>query len=344
VAAATAGLLAAGFRRREPGRSDAGGTRPEGDAGRGRRAETPSEIPARGWKDILTRCYHRLNDDRILPIAAGVTFYALLAIFPAIAALVAIYGLIADPGTIAKHLDDIASFVPGGAIEVIRGQLENLTSHGNSALGLAFVIGLAISLWSANSGVKALMDALNVAYAEREKRSFFRLNATSLMFTLAGILAVLVGLGAIVVLPIALQDLGLEREQWIAEAIKWPVLLVAVAFAIAVLYRYAPSRREAKWRWITWGSAVATIGWIAISILFSWYAANFGSYNKTYGSLGAVIGFMTWVWLSVTVILLGAELDAEMERQTKCDTTVGPPKPIGQRGATVADTKGPATA
>jgi membrane protein len=344
AAAATAGLLAAGFRRREPGRRDgAGAPRTEGDAARGRRASTPSEIPARGWKDILTRCYQRLNDDRILAIAAGVTFYALLAIFPAIAALVSIYGLFADPGTIAKHLDDISGMVPGGAIDVIRGQLENLTSKGNSALGLAFVIGLAISLWSANSGVKAMMDALNVAYAEREKRGFFRLNLTSLTFTLGGILAILVGLGAIVVLPLALQYLGLDREKWIAEAIKWPVLLVVVALAISVLYRYAPSRREAKWRWITWGSAVATIGWIVISILFSWYAANFGSYNKTYGSLGAVIGFMTWMWLSATVILLGAELDAEMERQTECDTTVGQPKPVGRRGATVADSKGPAT-
>jgi membrane protein len=284
-------------------------------AARGLRASTPAEIPARGWKDILKRFYQRLDDDRILAIAAGVTFYALLAIFPAIAALVSIYGLFSDPGTIAKHLDDISGMVPGGAIEVVRGQLENLTAKGNSALGVAFVIGLAISLWSANSGVKAMMDALNVAYAEREKRGFFRLNATSLVFTLGGIVAVIVGLGAIVVLPLALQYLGLDREKWITEAIKWPVLFVVVGLALSVLYRYAPSRREAKWRWITWGSAVATVGWIAVSILFSWYATNFGSYNKTYGSLGAVVGFMTWIWLSVTVILIGAELDAEMERR-----------------------------
>jgi membrane protein len=271
--------------------------------------------PARGWKDILKRCYQRINDDRILAIAAGVTFYALLAIFPAIAALVSIYGLFSDPGTIAKHLDDMSGMVPGGAIDVIRGRLENLTSKGNSTLGAAFVVGLAISLWSANSGVKAMMDALNVAYAEREKRGFFRLNAASLMFTLGGIVAIIIGLGAIVVLPLMLEYLGLEREKWIAEAIKWPVLVIVVGLALAVLYRYAPSRRDAKWRWITWGSAVATVGWIAISILFSWYAANFGNYNKTYGSLGAAVGFMTWIWLSVTAILLGAELDAEMERK-----------------------------
>jgi membrane protein len=299
---------------------------------RGRSAADPSKIPTRGWKDILMRCYRRLNDDRILAIAAGVTFYALLAIFPAIAALVSIYGLFADPATIAQHLDDMSSVVPGGAIDVIRGQLDNLTSKGNSALGLAFVVSLAISLWSANSGVKAMMDALNVAYAEREKRGFFRLNGTSFIFTLGGIVAVIIGLGALVVLPLTLQYLGLQTVQWVAEAIKWPVLLVVVTLAISLLYRFAPSRREAKWRWITWGSAAATVGWIAISILFSWYAANFGSYNKTYGSLGAVVGFMTWIWLSVTVILIGAELDAEMERQTEQDTTVGAPKPMGQRG------------
>jgi membrane protein len=287
----------------------------EDAAARRRRAATPAEMPARGWKDILKRFYQRLDDDRILAIAAGVTFYALLEIFPAIDALVSIYGLFSDPGTIAKHLDDISGMVPGGAIEVVRGQLENLTAKGNSALGVAFIIGLAISLWSANSGVKAMMDALNVAYAEREKRGFFRLNATSLVFTLGGIVAVIVGLGAIVVLPLTLQYLGLDREKWITDAIKWPVLFVVVGLALAVLYRFAPSRREAKWRWITWGSAVATVGWIAISILFSWYATNFGSYNKTYGSLGAVVGFMTWIWLSVTVILIGAELDAEMERR-----------------------------
>ena len=342
MAAATAGLLAAGFRRRERGRRADGTPASGGDPARGRFADTPAQIPALGWKDILKRCYRRLDDDRILAIAAGVTFYALLAIFPAIAALVSIYGLFADPGMISKHLDDVANMVPGGAIEVVRGQLENLTSKGNSALGLAFVLGLAVSLWSANSGVKAMMDALNVAYMEKEKRGFFRLNAVSFAFTLCGIVAVLVGLGVIVVLPLALQYLGLDREQWIAEAIKWPVMLVAVTFALSVLYRYAPSRRAAKWRWVTWGSAVATVAWIALSVLFSWYAANFGSYNKTYGSLGAVIGFMTWIWLSATVILIGAELDAEIERQTERDTTVGHDKPIGQRGATVADCKGPA--
>jgi membrane protein len=312
-------------------------------AAHGRFAAGPEEIPARGWKDILWRCYGRLTQDRILAIAAGATFYALLAIFPAIAALVAIYGLFADPATIAKHLDDVAGLLPGAAIEVVRDQLERVASQGRGTLGLAFALGLAVSLWSANAGIKALIDALNIAYAEREKRGIIRLNALSFAFTLGAIVVLLLALAAIVVLPLVLQYLGLERQTgWIVALVKWPVLLLGATFGIGVLYRHGPSRKPAKWRWITWGSALAAVGWIAVSLLFSWYAANFASYNKTYGSLGAVIGFMTWLWLSTIVILLGAEFDAETEHQTCRDSTVGPPKPMGLRGATMADTIGEA--
>jgi len=342
VAAAAAWLLVLRLRPQAERAAIAGPARREA-AEHGRFAATPSEIPPRGWKDILWRCYERLSEDRILAIAAGATFYGLLALFPAIAALVAIYGLVADPGTIAQHLDDMTGFVPAGALDVIRDQLTRVTSQGNATLGLAFAFGLAVSLWSANAGVKALIDALNIAYAEREKRGIVRLNALSLTFTFAGILALIVALGAVVVLPLALQYLGLERATaWVVTLAKWPLLFAAAALGIAALYRYGPSRNRAKWRWITWGSAFAALGWIAVSVLFSWYAANFGSYNKTYGSLGAVIGFMTWMWMSTIVILLGAELDAETEHQTCRDSTVGPPKPMGERGAVMADTIGPA--
>lgn len=309
--------------------------------GHGRFASTPSEIPVRGWKDILWRCYQQISENRILAIAAGVTFYALLAIFPAIAALVAIYGLFSDPGTISSHLEGLANLVPGGAIDVVRDQLTEVSSHGNATLGVAFVVGLAVALWSANAGMKAIFDALNVVYAEREKRGLIRLNAVSLAFTLGAIVVLLIALAAIVVLPLALKYLGMESATaWMVAIGKWPLLIAAVSLAIALVYRYGPSRNEAKWRWITWGTAFATIAWLIVSILFSWYASNFGSYNKTYGALGAAIGLMTWMWLSTIVMLLGAQLDAEMEHQTFCDTTKGPPKPMGQRGATMADTKG----
>ena len=349
VTAATAALLALGFRRRRhesPERArhespERVRRHAEREAEHGRFANTPSEIPARGWRDILWRLYDEINNDRILSIAGGVTFYVLLALFPGIAALVAIYGLFADPGIIAKHVDDLSNVMPSGALGVIRDELTRLSSKGQTTLGLTFLVGLAISLWSANAGMKALIDALNVAYAEREKRGLIKLNLLSFAFTIGAIFALMIGLGAVVVLPLILGYLGLGTQaEWVVALGKWPVLLIGVGFGISVLYRYGPSRNQAKWRWITWGSAFATVCWLIVSVLFSWYAANFGSYDKTYGSLGAVIGFMTWIWLSVTVMLLGAELDAEMEHQTFCDSTVGPPKPMGRRGAVMADTKG----
>jgi membrane protein len=249
-----------------------------------------------------------------------------LAIFPGIGALVAIYGLIADPSTISQHVDDLSSVLPGGATEVLGDQLQRLTSQPPSKLGFALLFGVGVSLWSANAGVKALFDALNVVYDEKERRSFIKLNAISLAFTLGAILLLVVALGAVAVLPAILGYLGLSSAvEWLIEIGKWPVLLIAVAAAISLVYRFGPSREKPQWRWVTWGSGFATIAWLVMSILFSWYAAHFGSYNKTYGSLGAVIGFMTWMWLSSVVILLGAELDGEIERQIAHDTTAGTP-------------------
>ena len=313
-----------------------------GADGRGRNADTPSDIPAPGWKDILWRIWENLGDHRLLAIAAGVTFYALLAIFPAIAALVSLYGLFADPGTIGKNLNDLASFMPGGATEVISDQINRLTSQGAGKLGVTFVVSLAISLWSANAGMKAIFDALNVVYAEHEKRSFFKLNLISLSFTAAAILILILAIASVAVVPAIVSFFGLSGASWVVTLIRWPLMIAVVALLLACLYRWGPSREEAKWRWITWGSAFASVVWLGSSLLFSWYVSNFGSYNKTYGSLGAVIGFMTWIWLSVIVKLVGAELDAEMEHQTARDTTTGGGKPMGARGARMADTVGPA--
>jgi membrane protein len=340
--AVTLALLASGFGRRRSAKRHNGLERPAGrDGGRGRSASAPSEIPVRGWKDILLRVYDNIAEHRVIAIAAGVTFYTILAIFPAIAALVALYGLFADPTTIADHLKALSSFVPGGALDVIGEQLGRVASQDNGTLGFAFVLGLAISLWSANAGMKALFDALNIVYAEGEKRSFILLNAVSLAFTLGTLVVALLAIGAMIVLPIALSYLGLAAATaWILTLGRWPLLLIAISFAIALIYRYGPSRSKPQWQWISWGSAFAAIGWLIVSLLFSWYAQNFGNYNKTYGSLGAAIGFMTWIWLSTIVILIGAELNAEMEHQTARDTTTGAPKPLGARGARMADTLG----
>lgn len=305
---------------------------------RGRKADTPSEIPALGWKDIARRLYQEFSNDRILLVAAGVTFYAILALFPAIAALVSIYGAVADPSTINDQLNNLRGILPDGAIDIIGGQVQRLTEKGGGTLGLTAVVSILISLWSANGGMKAIFDALNIAYEEEEKRSFVMLNLQSLAFTAGALLFVVLALTGIVVVPTVLQVLGLDQKAWYIALLRFPALLLLVIGALAVLYRYGPSRRKARWRWVTWGSAMAGVLWLIVSGLFSWYVTNFGSYNETYGSLGAAIGFMTWIWLSTTVVLLGAELNAEMEHQTARDTTVGGQKPLGARQAQMADT------
>ncbi|MGJ4891383.1 YihY/virulence factor BrkB family protein [Bradyrhizobium sp. HKCCYLRH3099] len=311
------------------------------DDGRGRFANSPAEIPARGWKDVLFRVYENVTEHRIVALAAGMTFYTLLAIFPALAALVAVYGLFSDPAKITGHLEQLQGVMPGGAIDIARDQLTRVSANGSQALGITFLVSLAISLWSANAAMKSLFDTLNVVYREPERRGFFKLNAISLLFTGGAILFALLAIGAVVVLPVLLNTLGLSDVGDLVLRIgRWPAIFVCVSLGLALIYRYGPNREEPKWRWISWGSALAAALWLAGSALFSWYAANFGSFNATYGSLGAAIGFMTWIWISAIVILIGGELDAELEHQTTRDTTTGPEKPLGARGATMADTVG----
>jgi membrane protein len=308
---------------------------------RGRQASTPSEIPLRGWKDILVRVYENISKHRVLALAAGITYYSILAIFPAIAALVALYGLFSDPATIAKHLDQAAGFLPGGAIDIAREQLTRLTSKGTQTLGATFLIGLGTSLWSANAAMKSLFDTLNIVHDEDDKRGFFKLNAISLGFTIGGVVFILAALSSIVIIPVAVQFVGLSGlGDLLLRVGRWPAMYIVLTLALAVIYRYGPDRETARWRWITWGSAIAALLWIVVSGFFSFYAANFGKFNETYGSLGAVIGFMTWLWISAIVILLGAEIDAEMEHQTSRDTTIGSSQPLGARGARMADTVG----
>jgi membrane protein len=254
-----------------------------------------------------------------------------------------VYGLLSDPSTIARHLDQLGGFLPGGAIDVAREQLTRVASKGAHTLGLTFLIGLGISIWSANAAMKSLFDTLNVVYGEDEKRGFVKLNAISLCFTMGGVVFILAALGSIVAVPIILGFVGLsDLVDFLLLIGRWPAMYLVLTFALAIIYRYGPSREAPTWRWITWGSAAAALLWLGFSALFSWYATNFGNFNETYGSLGAVVGFMTWLWISAIVVLLGAEIDAEMEHQTERDTTVGSPKPIGMRGARMADTVGAA--
>jgi membrane protein len=306
--------------------------------GRGREAESPSEIPIEGWKDVGKRVFNALFENRLMALSGGVAFFVLLSVFPAIATVVSLYGLIADTHTVAAQLSLLVGILPDGVLELIRNQINLVVGSANDRLGLAFFVSFAIALWSANSGVSALFDALNVVYGEKEKRSLVKFYATTLAVTLSSILFIVATLTTVIGLPATLHLFGLSALTEISlQILRWPLLLFTVMLGLAVLYRVGPSRRDAQWRWLTWGSAIAAVLWIAASMLFSWYVASWDSYNRIYGSLGAAIGFMTWTWLSILIVLIGATFNAEMEHQTAQDTTEGRPKPLGERGAHMAD-------
>jgi membrane protein len=309
--------------------------RAESETDRGRRARASGETSSKGWKDIAVRVWNKFNSDRILLVAAGVTFYAILAIFPAIAALVSVYGLIADPTTIHHHVNDLRGVLPDGALDIIGGQVQRLVANSGGTLGLTLGASLLLSLWSANGGVKSVFDALNIAYEEPERRSFVGLTLQSLLFTGGALLFVILALTGIVIVPVALQFFGLDQQAWYVALLRWPALLLILIFSLAVLYRFGPSRNKPQWRWVSPGGVLAAVLWVLASVLFSYYVGHFGSYDKTYGSLGAAIGFMTWIWISTIVVLLGAELNAEMERQRLEDATTGdeePPAPAKRSG------------
>ena len=315
--------------------------------GRGRKARTPIHIPWRGWKDILIRTYHEIQEDRLLSLAAGVVFYSLVALFPAIAAGVSLYAFFTDAASITNHLSLVADVVPGASLDLLRDEITRIATRSDGRLTFNFLISFAIALWSANAGMKAIFDALNIIYDEDEKRGIVWLNVVSLFFTLCAIGGMVFALGMVVVFPLALAALGYSSLDvpWMIGILRWPVMFVMVIVALAVLYRYAPSRRIAKWRWLSVGSVFAAVSWLAVSVLFSWYLGNFANYNATYGALGAVVGLMMWMWLSTIVVLVGAELNSEIEHQTAIDSTAGrSPRPLGARGAVVADTVGPAKA
>jgi membrane protein len=319
-------------------------TRTETDSGpdrgpdRGQHADRPTGIPGRGWRDILTRVKDEASRDNVGLIAGGVAFFALLAIFPAIAAAVSIYGLVMNPETVQSQVQALGGMVPEAAMSIIERQLGSVAAASSSQLGLVAAGSILLALWSATKGTKAMMTALGIVYDEEEDRGFFKLNAVALLLTVGAILGAVVTLALIVAVPALLGSIGLGGTgQWLVSILRWPLLLVLVMAGLAVLFRYGPSRTAPRWRWVSWGAAGAVVLWIVASLLFSWYVSNFGSYNSTYGSLGAVVILLLWFYISAYVFLLGAEVNGEMERQTTRDTTVGRERPAGRRGAYVAD-------
>jgi len=307
------------------------------EAARGRHAGKPTEIGKRGWKEIGIRVKDRLKIDHVPLLSAGVAFYAMLAIFPAIIALVTIYGLVADPAQVENQIEGMVDAV-GPAGEVIGDQMSAIVETSSAALSFGLIASLLGVLWTASSGMQGLIKAINVAYNEPEKRSFFRLRGMALLMSLGAIVFVILAIFLIGVVPVVMGFLGLGGAgQILAEAGRWVLLVGAVILFLGIAYHFAPDRAPPKWRWVSPGSVVATVIWLVGSVLFSVYVNNFGNYNETYGTLGAVIILLLWLFLTSFVVLLGAEINAEMELQTEKDTTRGEPAPRGQRGAVKAD-------
>jgi membrane protein len=309
------------------------------ESGRGRKAGRPTQIPAAGWKDILLRAWSEVSEANLFLVAGGVTYAILVALFPGLAALVSLYGLLLDPSQIEKQVGSLSGFLPEQAQQMLSAELHTLVSSSTGALGISAILALLLALWSASRGMSGLITALNIAYDEHEKRGFFKLNLIAIGLTIGLTIAGIVVVALVAVLPAAVQYLPLgDLSKWLLLILEWPLLVGFVLAGLAVMYRYAPSRDKPQWKWVSPGTGAAITLWIAASIGFTIYVAHFNSYSKTYGSLGGVIILLTWLYISSFVIPLGAAINAQSEKQTRKDSTVGRPEALGHRGARAADT------
>jgi membrane protein len=322
-------------------RARGAGTEGDEEAGRGREAAKPSQIPAKGWKDIILRLKGEIGKDRVGLISGGVAFSALLALFPMLIAAVSLYGLFTSPTALESQIASLSKMMPAEAQTIIVGQLRSIVEGSSSGLTIGAVIGVLVALWSASKGTEAIISSVGVAYQEDETRGFFKRKLLSLGLTLGFIVGALIALALVAVLPAMLDTLGLGPfGRVVAQVVRWVLLVLLFMGGMAVVYRYAPDRAKARWTWVSFGSALATVLWIVASVGLSIFVSRFGNYQQTYGSLAGVIVLLLWLWASAYVILLGAEVNAEIEHQTALDTTTGPDRPMGERGAYVADTIG----
>lgn len=308
----------------------------EGD---GRGADSPTQIPGKGWLQILKRSAKQLQSDNVSIVAGGVAFYVFIALVPTLIAVISLYGLVADPVDVNRQLGPFLAAMPPDAAGLVSGQVEAITSQEQASLGLSLIVGVVVALVGASKGMLALVTALNIAYDEEESRKFIRLRALALLLTIGLSVTAIVGVGGMVVVRNLATRLGTFGESVVA-VLRWPILGILVVLGLAALYRFAPDRAAPKWRWVTPGALLATLLWLVGSVVFSIYVRNFGNYNETYGALGAVVVLLLWLLLTAYAIVLGAEFDAETERQTAEDSTRGPSQPLGQRGAYAADTVG----
>jgi membrane protein len=309
---------------------------------RGRGAHYPWAIPPRGWKDIVWRTYQEFGRARLQVLAGGVTFYLLLASFPAVAAFVSLFGLFSNVDSVERQLMHMSTIFPKDAVDLIGQQMLRLAQQRHGALGAALAVSALVSIWSANAGMKALFDAVNVAYNEVEKRPYLQRTLITYGATLAALIFMVSVAAVGVAVPVMFHQLGLEHPKLWWVPLRWVVIYLLAALAFTLIYRFGPSRAAPRWRWVIGGGATAALVWMGGSLGFSWYLNTFTHLGVTYGSLGAMIGLMLWVWFSVIVVLVGAEFNAEIEHQTACDTTCGAPRPLGARGAVMADSVGPA--
>jgi membrane protein len=307
--------------------------------GRGRRASGPSEISWRGWYDVARRVMANVKRHNISLIAAGVALFLMLSIFPALNMAVSLYALFSSPENIITHLEPLRQLLPEQAFEILINQLNDLVNAGESTLNWTLLVSVLIWFWVARKGAMALVTACNVVYDEYEQRPFWGLLLVSLLFTMVGIFGFIVLALFAILLPLALNMIPMgELVKTLLEVLRWPILALIFILVLEAVYRFAPNRKNPKWRWVSVGAVIATLLWIAASIGFTLYVQNFSNYNETYGAIGSVIILILWFYLSAFVVLLGAEINAEMEHQTEVDSTVGKDKPMGERGAYVADT------
>jgi membrane protein len=323
-----------------PGADTTGGTRtvPSEKVLPGVHAESPTQIPAKGWLQIVKRAWAENNADNMPIIGAGVAFFAFLAVFPALIATISIYGLVASPESVASQIQSLSDQLPEDAQSLLSTQLTSITQNSGGALTVSLIISILAALWSASGGTGNLITAVNIAYDEVETRGFIKRKALALGLTLGAIVFVLITFALVAVVPVVLDLLPLGIVGTIlAQVLRWVLLLGVIAGSLAVLYRVAPDRDAPKMKWVSLGSLVVTLIWAVVSLLFSLYVDNFGSYDKTYGAIAGVIVLMLWLYLTCYLVLLGAEINAETEHQTSADTTEGHPRPMGERDATVAD-------
>jgi len=305
----------------------------------GGRADTPAQIPPAGWRQVVTRAFKEASADNVAMLAGGVAYFVFLAVFPALIAAISLYGLIADPETVASQLRSLAAALPESAQPLIADQLNSIVSASGGALTVGLIVSVLAALWSASGGTSNLIKAVNIAYDEEEHRGGIKLRAIALALTVGAIVFVLLTLGLVAIVPVVLDALPLGVfGRVLAQVVRWAALIGIVVVALAVVYRIAPDRDAPRFRWVSVGALVATLLWVLGSVGFSLYVNFFGNYNKTYGAVAGVVVLMLWLYLTSYIVLLGAEINAESERQTRSDTTRGPAQPMGFRGADAADT------